>query len=57
MYRLRATTPVNLAGLPAVSIPVPRRGRLPAALQLFGPAGSEELLLATASRIESAVPR
>ncbi|MFJ4820455.1 amidase [Streptomyces sp. NPDC088801] len=57
MYRLRATMPVNLAGVPAVSIPVPRRGQLPAGLQLIGPANSEELLLATASRIESAIRR
>jgi amidase len=57
MYRLRATLPVNLAGLPAVSIPVPRRGRLPASLQLVGPADSEELLLATAARVESALAR
>jgi amidase len=57
MYRLRTTLPVNLAGLPAVSIPVPRKGRLPASLQLVGPANSEELLLATAARIESAIAR
>jgi amidase len=54
MYRLRATLPVNLAGVPAVSIPVPRKGRLPASLQLVGPAHSEEQLVATAARIESA---
>lgn len=54
MYRLRATLPVNLAGVPAVSIPVPRKGRLPASLQLVGPAHAEELLLATAARVESA---
>lgn len=54
MYRLRATGPVNLAGVPAVSIPLPRRGRLPASLQLIGPLHSEELLLATAAHIESA---
>ena len=52
MYQLRATLPVNLAGVPAISIPVPRAGRLPASLQLIGPARSEELLLATAARIE-----
>lgn len=55
MYRLRATLPVNLAGVPAVSVPVPRKGRVPASLQLIGPARSEELLLATAARVQSAI--
>ena len=54
MYRLRATLPVNLAGVPAISIPVPRKGRVPASLQLIGRAHAEELLLATAACIESA---
>lgn len=54
IYRLRATMPVNLAGVPAVSMPVPRTGRLPASLQLIGPGGTEELLLATSVRIEAA---
>jgi amidase len=55
MYRLRATLPVNLAGIPALSLPVPRKGRLPASLQLIGPAGSEEVLLAIAARVEAAI--
>jgi amidase len=50
----RATAPINLAGLPALSLPVPADHRLPASLQLIGPAGSEELLLATAAVIEAA---
>lgn len=49
------TAPVNLAGLPAVSVPVPVKGRPPTGLQLVGAAGSEELLVALAGRIESAV--
>lgn len=53
MYDLRATMPVNLAGLPAVSLPIPGR-RLPASLQLIGPAGSEERLLAAAAAVEAA---
>lgn len=57
MYRLRATLPINLAGVPAISIPVPRRNRPPTSLQMVGPAGSEELLLATAAHIESANSR
>ena len=48
MYQLRLTLPVNLAGLPAVCFPVPRRDGPPASLQLIGRSGSEEILLATA---------
>jgi amidase len=50
----RCTAPVNLAGLPALALPVPAGHRLPASLQLIGPAGSEELLLATGAVIEAA---
>ena len=49
------TAPVNLAGYPAIAQPVPTRGRPPASIQLVGTAGSEELLCATARRIEQAV--
>jgi amidase len=45
---LRLTLPVNLAGLPAVAVPVARRDGPPASLQLVGRPGSEELLLGTA---------
>ena len=55
LYASRLTLPVNLAGLPAVSLPVPRPGALPASLQLVGPAGSEELLLGLAAAIEAAL--
>lgn len=55
MYSRVATRPANLVGLPAVTIPVPRPGRLPASLQLIGPARSEGLLLATAGQIEAAI--
>jgi amidase len=48
------TAPVNLAGLPALALPVPSEHRLPASLQLIGPADGEELLLATGALIESA---
>jgi amidase len=54
------TAPVNLAGLPAVSIPVPTRHtshRPPTGLQLVGPPGGEEQLLALAARVEAAVAR
>jgi amidase len=50
------TMEVNLAGLPAISQPVPTEGggRIPASLQLIGPAGSEERLVATAAVVEGA---
>lgn len=54
MYDLRLTLPVNLAGLPAVVLPVPRRDGPPASLQLVGRPGSEEVLLATALVLEAA---
>jgi amidase len=46
MYDLRLTLPVNLAGVPALAMPVPRRDGPPASLQLIG--RSEEVLIATA---------
>jgi amidase len=51
----RLTAPVNLAGLPALALPIPAPGSaLPASLQLIGPPGSEELLLATGAVLEAA---
>ncbi|HVB00958.1 MAG TPA: amidase [Acidimicrobiales bacterium] len=46
------TMPFNLAGYPAVSIPIDNGYRLPASLQLLGPRSSEELLLASAQFFE-----
>ena len=51
----RCTLPVNLAGVPALSLPVPTGGSLPASIQLIGPAGSEERLLAAGALLEAAV--
>ncbi len=48
------TNPVNLAGFPAIALPVPSAGRLPASLQLIGLPGSEALVLATAAILEAA---
>jgi amidase len=48
---------VNLAGLPALAQPVPTPGPLPASLQLVGPAGSEERLVATGAVVEAAAAR
>ena len=51
----RCTLPVNLAGVPALSLPVPSAGPLPASMQLIGPAHSEERLLAAGAFLEAAV--
>jgi amidase len=46
--------PINLAGLPALALPAPTAGPLPASVQLVGPAGCESLLLATGALLETA---
>ena len=51
----RCTLPVNLAGVPALSLPVPSAAGLPASIQLIGPAGSEERLLTAGAQLEAAV--
>ena len=38
------TVPVNIAGLPALSMPCQKGNGLPVGMQLIGPAFSEELL-------------
>jgi amidase len=52
---LALTSPVNVAGLPALALPVPTGQRLPASLQLVGGPNDEALLLATGAMIEAAV--
>ena len=49
------TNAVNLAGFPALALPIPSEHSLPASLQLIGPPGAEDLLLATGAVIEAAV--
>jgi amidase len=51
---LALTRPVNLAGFPALALPVPTGRRLPASLQLTGGPNAEALLLATGAMIEAA---
>jgi amidase len=56
MVRIRGlTSPVNLAGVPALALPVPAGGPLPASIQLVGPPGGEESLLAAGTVLEQAV--
>ncbi len=49
------TVPVNLAGLPAISVPVGRAGNLPIGLQIIGKALQENLLFAVAKDLEKLV--
>lgn len=54
--KTRLTVPLNLAGLPALSLPIPApRGEPPTSLQLVGPPYGEERLLAVGARIEAAL--
>lgn len=50
------TQPANMAGIPAVSIPIKlSRNKLPLSLQLMGPPLSEELMMNVSRKIESLV--
>jgi aspartyl-tRNA(Asn)/glutamyl-tRNA(Gln) amidotransferase subunit A len=49
------TIPVNLAGLPALSIPCGLSDGLPVGFQLIGPAFSENRLLKAAHALEGAL--
>jgi amidase len=63
MFRIRGlTSPVNVAGVPSLAMPVPAAagsrptpGPVPASVQLIGPAGSEERLLAAGAILEEAL--
>jgi amidase len=50
----RTNIPVNQAGHPALALPVPSGGPIPASLQLVGPDHSEDLLCTTALLLEAA---
>jgi amidase len=50
----RCTLPVNLAGVPALSLPVPTSGHLPASIQLVAPRNGEETLVAAGLVVEEA---
>ncbi len=51
----RCTLPVNLAGVPALALPVPARGPWPASIQLISASGTEERLLAAGTALEAAI--
>jgi amidase len=56
IFRIRGLNSlVNAAGVPAIALPVPAKGPLPASLQLIGPNNGEELLLAAGDVVEHAV--
>ena len=56
MMALRGlTSPVNVAGVPSLAMPVPADGPLPASVQLIGPANSEDRLLAAGAVLEAAL--
>lgn len=49
------TLAFNLSGSPALALPVPADGSLPASLQLVGPLDGEEVLLAAGRQVEAAL--
>jgi amidase len=56
MFKIRGlTSPVNVAGLPALALPIPVADPVPASLQLIGPRGSEARLLAAGALVEQAI--
>jgi aspartyl-tRNA(Asn)/glutamyl-tRNA(Gln) amidotransferase subunit A len=46
------TTPVNLANLPAISVPAGEADGLPVGLQIVGPKFGEETIVRAASAVE-----
>lgn len=53
---LSLTSPWNVAGLPAITVPIGLAEGLPVGLQLVGPAGGEHLLLSAAQWLQAAGP-
>jgi amidase len=54
LTEIRYASPFNLAGVPALTLPVATSHGPPASLQLVGPAMSEDVLLATGAIVEAA---
>jgi len=55
LLEARCTLPVNFAGVPALSLPVPTRRSLPASIQLVAAWDGEDRLLAAGAAIEAAI--
>jgi aspartyl-tRNA(Asn)/glutamyl-tRNA(Gln) amidotransferase subunit A len=53
---LSLTSPWNVVGLPAITVPIGLTGGLPVGLQLVGPAGGEHMLLSAARWLEGTSP-
>jgi len=53
----RCTLPVNLAGVPALALPVPTEGHMPASLQLMAQRNREDVLVTAGLEIEAAASR
>jgi amidase len=53
--RSRCTLPANFAGVPALALPIPSSGQLPASIQLMAPMYGEESLLRAGLEIEEAL--
>ncbi len=57
LTEIRYVAPFNLAGVPALAVPVRSPSGIPPSLQLAGPGGSEELLLEVGGVVEAAAGR
>lgn len=56
MFKIRGlTSPVNVAGVPALALPVSADGPVPTSVQLIGPANSEDRLLVAGAVLEQAI--
>ena len=55
LLEARYTLPASLAGGPALALPIPVCGPLPASVQLVSSWGGEERLLAAEAAIETAI--
>jgi Asp-tRNA(Asn)/Glu-tRNA(Gln) amidotransferase A subunit family amidase len=53
--RSRCTLPANFAGVPALALPIPISGHLPASIQLMAPRWGEESLLRAGLEFEDAL--
>jgi len=52
----QCTTPWNMAGLPAISVPSTAAGGLPVGIQIVAAAGAEPVIIALAAQLERLRP-